>query len=390
MIGRSAAEPNMIQPDEAGPRSAYLHVPFCRHRCGYCNFSVVAGRDDLIDRFLSAIDHEMRAWDRPSLQTLFIGGGTPTHLNREQLDRFFDSIRAHASLDTNAEITAEANPEDITPDKIAQLASLGVNRISLGVQSFEPAKIKSLERGHDRDAAVRAIELAADHIGNVSIDLIFGAPNETLESWQNDLRTALELPIDHLSTYGLTIEKGTRFFNAHSRGELTAVDEDVDVAMYQAAREETREGGMTHYEVSSFARPQKRCRHNLAYWKGQDWLAAGPGAAAFVGGVRTVNHRSTTTYLKRIENEQSPVAETETLTNRQRSLELAAFGVRMIDGVDFDEIATRTGVDAWSICEDAIHRCHRDGLIEIEDQHVRLSEHGVLFADTVAREFLSD
>ncbi|MEM9646078.1 MAG: radical SAM family heme chaperone HemW, partial [Planctomycetota bacterium] len=288
------------------PRSAYIHIPFCRHRCGYCNFSVVSGRDELIDRFLDAIDKELALLERPTLDTLFVGGGTPTHLDERQTIRLLEIIHARFELEDGAELTVEANPEDIRLDGLKTLRSYGVNRISLGVQSFHKAKIDSLERSHDGGSASLAIERCAEVIGNTSIDLIFGAPGEDLMIWKSDLDAAFRLPICHLSTYALTIEKGTRFFARRQHGKLARPTEDLDLAMYEAASSASKLAGMTHYEISSFAKRGARCRHNLAYWKGEGWYAAGPGAARFVYGVREVNHRSPTTYLKRIEAGDDP------------------------------------------------------------------------------------
>lgn len=385
-----------LERDQAGdfrwptPTAAYVHVPFCRHRCGYCNFSVVADRDDLIDRYLTAIDGELSQLNRPSIETLFIGGGTPTHLNVGQLSRLLSIVRSRFDFGGDIEFSVEANPEDIAVDKLGCLVDHGVNRISLGVQSFRPSKLALLERGHSGDAAAEAIRLAASMIPSVSLDLIFAAPGETPDDWETDLSTALSLPIQHLSTYALTFEKGTHFWSRRTNGDLKPAAESDEVAMYQAARSMASAAGLDHYEVSNFAGPGYRCRHNLAYWDGRGWFAAGPGAARFVGGIRSVNHRSTTTYLKRIESDQPPAAESESeaISVEQYARERAAFGVRLIDGVDVGRIESETGVDLRAHCADDLSRCVEDGVITIESGHVRLTEQGVLFADTVAACFL--
>ena len=265
------------------PRAAYIHVPFCRHRCGYCNFSVVADRDDLIERYLKAVDSELRILDRPVVDTLFIGGGTPTHFDLTTLDRFLSIVSQRFQLTTAGEWTMEANPEDITSEKLALLADHGVNRVSLGVQSFNSTKLALLERGHSPQVAMKAVELAAEAVGNVSIDLIFAAPGETLADWQADLDLAIKLPLQHLSTYALTFEKGTRFWSRRERGDLQSPTETSEVDMYQLARQVLDDSRFRHYEISSFAKSDARCRHNLAYWQGCGWYAAGPGAARFVG-----------------------------------------------------------------------------------------------------------
>ena len=380
---------NVSQGGWPVPTSAYLHVPFCRHRCGYCNFSVIAGRDELAEDFLDAIDRELsRVTATLPMQTVFIGGGTPTHLSLSQIDRLFDSLDRWLPRAPGAETSVEANPEDITHDKLALLARRGVNRISLGIQSFDAGKLQVLQRTHSRESAQAAIEQAAETIGNVSIDLIFSAPNESLASWCNDLQIALSLPISHLSTYALTFEKGTSFWSQRLRGRLQGAGEEEELAMYQAAIQKAGEARLKHYEISSFARDGYRCRHNLAYWQGRGWFAAGPGAARFVEGRREVNHRSTTTYLKRIQADQSPTEESELITREQWACERAAFGVRMIDGVDLRAIAEETGIDVELLRERELTRCRELGLLEGSSHFYRLTPQGILMADTVATAFL--
>ena len=374
----------------AMPRSAYIHVPFCRHRCGYCNFSVVADRDEWIDRYLQAIEVELTALDRPRVSTLFLGGGTPTHLPIDSLAKLLGLVAAAFDRSADAEISVEANPEDINETTLAVLRDHGVNRISLGVQSFDDSKLKILERGHSGDQARRIIEQAAGVIPNLSIDLIFSAPDETLAIWNRDLEIACSLPIRHLSTYALTFEKGTQFWNRRHHGELFGNDDSLEVAMYQAARNCARDAGLLQYEVSSFAADGFRCRHNMSYWHGDGWYAAGPGAARFVNGLREVNHRSPATYLRRMENSQSPTAESEAISVEQFARERAAFGVRLFDGIELAEFQQATGFDLLSLCQDAIETSTDERLIEQQGSVIRLTERGILFADTVASRLLSD
>jgi oxygen-independent coproporphyrinogen III oxidase len=371
------------------PLAAYVHVPFCRHRCGYCNFSVIADRDDLIERFLAAIDQELSALNRPALNTLFIGGGTPTHLGLTALSRLLSSLHERFDLQTGYEWTVEANPEDITAEKLELLAQHGVNRVSLGVQSFHDVKLKTLERGHTGDSARQTIERVASVIPNVSIDLIFGSPGETTDAWSHDLESALATPLQHLSTYCLTVEKGTAFWNRKQRGELTSADEDSEVGMYVTTQQQASAAGLAQYEVSNFARPGFQCRHNSAYWDGQGWFAAGPGAARFIHGRREVNHRSPLTYLKRMEAGGNATAESEAITLHQYARERAAFGIRMLQGINIDQISRSAGVDLREICADAIQRSIAEDLLEETEQRLALTPRGILFADTVASRFLS-
>ena len=369
-------------------------MPFCRHRCGYCNFSVVADRDDLIDRFLKAVENEIeQVLSRTpceQLDTLFIGGGTPTHLNAGQLDQLLGMLRQRFPLAENAEVSVEANPEDITADKLSQLRRAGINRVSLGVQSFNDEKLAVLQRGHTGQLAEQVIEETAQIIPNVSIDLIFAAPQEDLQRWQSDLRTAARLPIKHLSTYALTFEKGTQFWNQRQHGTLLPVDESAEIDMYDQSRELLREAGFEHYEISNFAKPDHQCRHNMAYWLGKPWYAFGPGAASFINHHRSVNHRSTFTYLKRIEQGRNPTDEDELISPQQAAREAAAFGARLIDGIDLTTIEQATG---WPVIEElqpTLDQLSKLSFIQINDTTIRLTERGIHFADSVASELLGE
>jgi oxygen-independent coproporphyrinogen-3 oxidase len=387
--GRSLSAGTSPPGDWPTPRSAYVHVPFCRHRCGYCNFSVVAGRDDLIERFLRAIDNELAALERPRVSSVYVGGGTPTHLSPVQLEALLVNLGERFQFEAEVEWSIEANPEDITIEKLDLLARHGVNRISLGVQSFDDRKLAALQRGHSGESARRAVEASATRIGNVSIDMIFAAPEETLEGWKDDLDTAMTLPIRHLSTYALTIEKGTSFWSRHHRADLHPPDESVEVEMYSLGREVTAAAGFRHYEISNFAAAGFQSKHNLAYWDGQGWFAAGPGAARFVDGRREVNHRSTTSYLRRMESGHDPTAERESISTGQYARERAAFGVRRIEGIDLDAISAQTGIDLWELCGEAIDQSVAEDLLVREGDHrIRLTDRGILFADTVASRLL--
>ncbi len=370
--------------------SLYVHVPFCRHRCGYCNFSVLAGRDDLHDQYLNAIDREMQGVaSGQNLQTIFIGGGTPTQLSGERWRRLFEILHRHFDIAPDAEISAEANPEDCGPALLSTMADLGVNRISFGVQSLSTEKLNILQRGHTPRQATDAIRTAAELIGRVSIDLIYGAPGETLATWQRDLESALSLPIEHLSAYALTYEKGTQFWSAKNRGTLSAVDEELEDEMESSTRAMTAAAGFHRYEISSYARPGARCRHNLAYWRGDSWLAAGPAAAAFDRGVRCVNHRSVTRYLQKIERDGQAVDEREIITPPVHLAELAAFGVRQIDGVELAELSRRSGLDASEFLNRSIERMIGLGWLVPSAEHLRLTALGLRYADAVAAEFLA-
>lgn len=372
------------------PRSAYIHVPFCVHRCGYCDFPLVAGRDDLIGDYLQALQVELQSLEAPcEVDTLFFGGGTPTHLSAEQLARLMEIVLERIRPADGCEFSVEANPAGLTDEKIAVLAGAGVNRVSLGVQSFDSQALRILERDHGPDDVARVVDRLRRHgCDNISFDLIFAVPGQTLESWRETLRRAVELAPQHVSTYGLTFEKGTPFWSRLQKGQLRQADEELERSMYAAAMDELTAAGFAQYEISSFARPGFRCRHNLVYWQGRPYSGFGPGAARYVDGRREANHRSVLTWLKRIEAGQSPVAESESLSPEERSREVLVFGLRMTDGIDKRAFRQRTGFDVHQVADGAIDRFLQSDLLEETETHLRLTREGRFLADTVCADLV--
>ena len=380
-------------PQRMTPRAAYIHVPFCRHRCGYCNFTLIAGRDDLVERYIKALAIELAALERPcEVDTLFLGGGTPTHLEPVQLARLLDQVKHWFPLAPGGEFSIEANPIDLADsqatERSAVLAAAGVTRISLGAQSFRADKLRLLERDHDAAGIRRAFELARGLARSVSLDLIFGAPGETPAQWQADLDAALELAPDHVSTYGLTFERGTRFWSRRLHGELAQLPEETERELYALAIDRLTSAGFEHYEVSNFARPGHRCRHNEVYWAGAEYFAAGPGAARYVAGRREVNHRSTLTWIDRLERGQSPVAESETLDAEDRARELLVLALRRREGIALEEFRRRTGYEIDALVGRDVARYVELGLFEEEQGRLKLTREGLFVSDAIWPAFL--
>lgn len=368
-----------------------MHVPFCRHRCGYCNFAVITGRDDLAPRYLSALRRELTTLGEPKpVETLYLGGGTPTRLTAPQLDQLLSLTRRWfpTALNATPEWTVEANPGDLSAESIGLLADHGVTRISLGVQSLDRDKLKLLERDHTPDQVVGVVEQARAVGLAVAIDLIFAAPGETLADWERDLTAMLALRPDHASTYGLTYEKGTSYWSRRLRGDLTELDDDLQRDLYLLAIDRLIAAGFEHYEVSNFAGAGGRSRHNEAYWSGREWYAAGPGAARYLHGARETNHRSTTTWLRRVEAGESPVAEREELTPEQRAHERLVFGLRRLEGVSRSAFADQTGYRIEAIAGKGVARFVGLGLLADDGETVRLTRDGLLISDAIWPELL--
>lgn len=371
------------------PQAAYVHVPFCRHRCGYCDFTVIADRSDLMDRYVACLARELATLEQPApVSSLFVGGGTPTQLPPSLLTDFLQQLQHWLPLRPEAEFTVEANPADVTDELIAILADAGANRISLGVQSFQRRELEVLERDHDQVIIERAVAIARRRIPNVSIDLIFAVPGQTLEDWQRNLSQAVRLQPAHISTYGLTIEKGTSFWSRVRRGELPLIDDSLQREMYQLAMETLEEAGWQQYELSNFARPGFACRHNQVYWMGDEFWGFGPGAARYVAGTRATGHRSVTSWIKRIESGQSPIAEAETLEPEPRARELAMLNLRTIAGIAANDFQRRTGWDPRQLFAAEIRRHQDRGWLESDASGIRLTRAGRFVADTVMADFL--
>jgi oxygen-independent coproporphyrinogen-3 oxidase len=376
-------------PSDPQPRSAYIHVPFCAHRCGYCDFTLVAGRDDLIGAYLEALEIELARLENPrEVDTLFFGGGTPTHLPALQLKRLMLLVRRWFLPAPKAEICVEANPAGLDDAKIAVLTEAGVNRLSLGVQSFDGAVLELLERDHRGSDIPAVVERLRPLIPNIGLDLIFGVPGQTVELWRTTLEAALVLEPTHLSTYGLTFEKGTSFQSRLDKGLLRSCDEEAEREMYALAMDELSRVGFEQYELSNFARPGFRSRHNEVYWTGQPFFGFGPGAARYAAGRRELNHRSVTTWINRVLAGQSPIAESEELSPEGRARELIMLNLRRCEGLALAGFHEQTGFDFRQLAGGALPKHIRQGLLEECDGRVRLTREGRFLADTVFAEYV--
>ena len=373
------------------PRAAYVHIPFCAHKCGYCDFASLAGADHLAERYLSALEREMglSLAEPREVDTIFIGGGTPTRLDAPGLARLLDAVRRWFPLSPGGEWTVEANPGTLDAEKTDILAVGGVNRVSLGAQSFHPELLRTLERNHAPDEIERALELVRPKFDRWSFDLIFGVPGSTPEQWEYDLERALGLGPSHLSCYGLVYEKGTALWKQWQAGLVRSLDEEVERTMYAHTIDRLNSSGLPMYEISNYAKPGHECRHNLVYWTNDAYFGVGLGAARYVGGVRSVNTREMSAYLKRIEAGEPATGPTETLDPESRARESAILMLRRTAiGLDREDFRQRTGFDLDELAGSSISRFVSRGLLEDDGRRIRLTREGLFLADTVLCEFL--
>jgi oxygen-independent coproporphyrinogen-3 oxidase len=362
----------------------YVHVPFCSALCPYCDFAVVVGRADVHERYCEALVAEASSRrGLPVASSLFIGGGTPSVLDAGLLGETLARIRDALPLAAGAEVTVEANPESVTEAGMRALAAAGVNRVSIGVQSFTPHVLRALGRTHSAEQATNAVASArAATIENVSLDLIYGGPSESMQDWTTSLARALEQSPDHISAYALTIEERTPFGRAVARGTMQEPEQDDLAAKYEIAVEMLEGAGYRHYEISNWARPGFESRHNLIYWTQGEYIGLGIGAHSHRDGVRWWNTRALTRYLADPAGARDGE---ERLDTGERAEEWLSLRMRLLDGIGLDETSARLGRDV----RDAAEACEAGGLITLDGDRLRLTPRGMLLENEVTLRFLS-
>ncbi|QVL34247.1 radical SAM family heme chaperone HemW [Telmatocola sphagniphila] len=370
------------------PQAAYIHIPFCKHHCGYCDFAVVAGKDHLQTLYLEALELELTSLvNSQEIQTLFIGGGTPTYLSEPNLQRLMQMLGIW--FKNYDEFSIEATPESITAEKIAILQGGGVNRISLGVQSFENHSLIELDRVHSVADIRPAIEMCNDHFPRVSLDLIFAVPEQRLEDWQRDLRAAVDFGVGHISTYGLTYEKGTPLWKRRERKEVVALDEDLEGQMYEYAMAELPRLGLEQYEISNFAKPGQECRHNQIYWANESYYGFGLGAARYLAGTRETNTRSLDNYLKKLFAGESPTQSSERLSDLDRARETIFTQLRRREGILRESFENQTGFSIDQLAGERLKPLLDNHLLIDDSVSIRLSRAGRCLADAVITELMA-
>jgi len=383
------------------PLAIYIHIPFCAKHCAYCDFNtyVEKAQSPLVQETVEAIcrDIERAAQepgaigllgDRPA-PTVFFGGGTPTFLSGNQLARILQTVRDCFAVTPDAEISSEANPGSSDAEKFTAMRAAGFNRLSIGVQSFDDALLVALDRFHTAGEAERAVRTAREAgFSNLSLDLMFGLPKQTPRLWQDTLEKAIALETEHLSLYALTLEPGTRFERLHAGGKLDLPDEDTELAMYEACIARLAAAGYEHYEVSNFARPGFRSRHNQVYWRNEEYLGFGPGAVSYVAGRRWKRERLPARYVRKVAANEDLSVESECLDGAGALGETMMLGLRLRDGLPLQRIRERFGIDPLTHFNLQIEKLSARGLLVLEDDTLRLTHRGLLLANDVLSEFL--
>jgi oxygen-independent coproporphyrinogen-3 oxidase len=394
-----AGSPTIVLDAQSLPASTvhglYVHVPFCFHKCHYCDFySITRQSNDRMERFVDRVLIELQLWtdriDRPMApMTVFIGGGTPSLLPQSAMERLLRGLRRSLSKNIVEEFTVEVNPATADAEYLRMMREQGVDRVSFGAQSFDPIELQTLERHHDPEDVRRSIEAARNAgFNRINIDLIFAIPGQTVQSWARSLKCAIELCLDHYSCYGLTYEPNTPMGVEHRLGRIRAVDEQVELEMLKLARDMLHQGGIEAYEISNHARPGMECRHNLMYWNGGNYLGLGPSAASHVEGVRFRNPRHVGDWETSVDARSLRVEQYERLNPIERAGELVMLQLRLARGLDLRSLRSRFPTVDLSGLSDRAGDLAKRGLVHADSERVRLTSAGIAVADAIAGDLM--
>jgi len=368
----------------------YLHIPFCKKACHYCDFhfsTTMKNKDELIAAMHKELDLRKDYLQGEKIKTIYFGGGTPSVLESDEIKRILDHIHRVFEVEKEAEVTLEANPDDLTPSMIRGLKESTVNRLSIGIQSFRDEDLKMMNRAHNASQADYAVKASQDGgFENITIDLIYSIPGLSMREWKMNLETAIQLHVQHISAYSLTIEPGTVFGNYQSKGKLIAVDQDFSGDQFLTMIETLNKAGFDQYEVSNFCLPDFESKHNSAYWNGARYLGIGPSAHSFDGESRQWNIANNSVYVRFLEKNEMNF-EREILDERTRINEYIMTGLRTKWGIDNELLSSKYHFDLFKEYEEMIFELKHKGKLNIDENTMRLTKEGLLMADRIASDF---
>ena len=371
--------------------SVYIHIPFCATKCYYCAFNTYTFHKEQAEKYLQALRTEMELYASAtdSLQTIFIGGGTPSILSANALTQLFSDIHSIFTISSDAEITVECNPGTVDAEKLSIMRSSGVNRLSFGLQAMQDETLQQLGRIHTVDEFLHSYQLTREHgFENVNIDLIFALPDQAIEAWQHTLNTVISLEPEHISAYNLVMEEATPFYEQWQAGELHLPSEDTEADMFQYTIETLTAHGYTHYEICNFAKPDQVAKHNLVYWNNQACIGLGAGACGYVNGVRYTNIRGIAPYIDALRQHNKPISDTEHLTGYAEKAETLMLALRKREGISLENYQNRFGEEIEVALGDILNKWIDLHLLEQTDTHLRLTDHGLFFANEIFVELM--
>lgn len=369
----------------------YIHIPFCKQRCTYCDFYTQVA-PHLIPEIVDCINIELNLrkdyLKNSPIETIYFGGGTPSVLNNSQFVAIFSTIFSLYNVNHDAEITFEANPDDLSPEFLDSIASLPFNRISIGIQSFDDEDLKRINRRHSGIQAINAVKNCQDHgFNNISIDLIYGLPSQTIERWKNQLNIAFQLNVQHISAYGLTYEEGTRLWKQREMGKVNVVMDDEMIKMYNIMLRKMIENGFEAYEISNFSLPGYRSRHNSAYWEMNPYLGVGPSAHSYDGNSRQWNISSNKKYINALKNDEN-FFEKEVLTLNDRYNDYVMVALRTVKGIDLKLIESNFGVEFKNYCTKNSTQFIEMNKLKCKEHLLSLTKEGIHISNLIISELM--
>ena len=389
---------NTLNLSTLGDMGLYVHIPFCKQKCMYCDFPAYQNLQDYYETYVYALVQEMDLWvsEHPeskerSIDTIYFGGGTPTELSIQQLQMIIDKIKSIFTIDENCHMTIESNPGEVDLQYLTKLVKLGFNRISFGVQTFDDKALTMLHRSHNGEKAKQAVYEAKEAgFTDINIDLIYGLPRQTLEDIQHNLNIVKDLPINHISTYGLQVEVGTYLYHLVQKNLISIPSESMDESMYDTMMEGLKELGFERYEISNFAKGNSYSRHNLKYWHYIDYLGFGAGAHSFYDGIRRSNNRNVMPYIQSVDRYTMPTIDTETITVERAQEDFCFLALRTKWGLDEQKFEDRFGVSVHNLFGNILEDLVTKGLLEYQNGSYHLSSEGAKHGNYVFSQFIRE
>ena len=389
---------NTLNLSTLGDMGLYVHIPFCKQKCMYCDFPAYQNLQDYYETYVYALVQEMDLWvsEHPeskerSIDTIYFGGGTPTELSIQQLQMIIDKIKSIFTIDENCHMTIESNPGEVDLQYLTKLVKLGFNRISFGVQTFDDKALTMLHRSHNGEKAKQAVYEAKEAgFTDINIDLIYGLPRQTLEDIQHNLNIVKDLPINHISTYGLQVEVGTYLYHLVQKNLISIPSESIDESMYDTMMAGLKELGFERYEISNFAKGNSYSRHNLKYWHYIDYLGFGAGAHSFYDGIRRSNNRNVMPYIQSVDRYTMPTIDTETITVERAQEDFCFLALRTKWGLDEQKFEDRFGVSVHNLFGNILEDLVTKGLLEYQNGSYHLSSEGAKHGNYVFSQFIRE
>lgn len=389
---------NTLNLSTLGDMGLYVHIPFCKQKCMYCDFPAYQNLQDYYETYVYALVQEMDLWvsEHPEskakpIDTIYFGGGTPTELSIQQLQMIVDKIKSTFTIDENCHMTIESNPGEVDLQYLTKLVKLGFNRISFGVQTFDDKALTMLHRSHDGEKAIQAVYDAKEAgFTDINIDLIYGLPRQTLEDIQHNLNIVKDLPINHISTYGLQVEVGTYLYHLVQKNLISIPSESIDESMYDTMMAGLKELEFERYEISNFAKGNSYSRHNLKYWHYIDYLGFGAGAHSFYDGIRRSNNRNVMPYIQSVDRYIMPTIDTETITVERAQEDFCFLALRTKWGLDEQKFKERFGVSVHNLFGTVLEDLVNKGLLEYQNGSYHLSSEGAKHGNYVFSQFIRE